>query len=75
MRRIGMVQFMNIGVLFLFTDFTMGKSTDAGGIPIFTGAHRDFDNKWFKTTGVKIMMAMLSNSIAPHIKLIVEPLV
>jgi hypothetical protein len=74
LRRIGIVQFFNIGLLFFVTEFTFGGTNDSG-LPFFGGLYRDFDTIWFQKVGVKIMFAMLSNSLAPHSKVMMEPFI
>jgi hypothetical protein len=73
--KIGMIQFLNIGALMLFSDFTMGFDRSSVKIPILVGKHQDFDTLWYYDIGAKITMAMISNSIAPMIGPGVEPLV
>ena len=34
---------MNIGALFIFSDFNYGRKLDEGGIRILAGNYRDFD--------------------------------
>lgn len=46
-QRITMIQFMNMGCLFLISDFTIGYSRDEFPLPILVGNHRDFDTGWF----------------------------
>ena len=66
---------MNMGCLFLFSDFTIGYSREEFPLPILTGNHKDFDTGWFSDIGMKVCMAVLSNSIAPHIGKLAEPFV
>jgi hypothetical protein len=78
--KIGMIQFLNIGVLFLLSDFTLGFEDDTkkgkkGAIKILMGKYTDFDTLWYYDVGAKITMAMISNSLAPHGKTFSEPIV
>ena len=78
--KIGMIQFLNIGVLFLLSDFTLGFEDDSqkgkkGAIKVLMGKYRDFDTLWYFDVGAKITMAMISNSLAPHGKTFAEPIV
>jgi len=66
---------MNLGCLFLFSDFTYGRQRTPGSLSILAGNYRDFDTDWFYDIGAKVTMAMISNSIAPHMKIIAEPFV
>ena len=61
--------------MFLFSDFTWGNTDSNSNFPFFKGNYRDFDTRWFYDIGAKVTMAMISNSIAPHSKIILEPLV
>jgi len=70
-----MIQFLNIGALMLFSDFTLGFERKKGSLPILVGKHQDFDTLWYYDIGAKITMAMISNSIAPMVAPGVEPLV
>mmetsp|Transcript_38811 Transcript_38811/g.58992 ORF Transcript_38811/g.58992 Transcript_38811/m.58992 type:complete len:129 (+) Transcript_38811:1043-1429(+) len=70
-----MIQFLNIGTLFIFSDFTLGYTKDEWPLPILMGNHKDFDTKWYYDVGAKITMAMISNSIAPHIGKMLEPFI
>lgn len=74
--RIVMVQFLNIGALLLFADFTMGYSkAEMNGLIILTGNYKDFDTNWYYDIGAKISMAMISNSIVPFIGKLFEPII
>lgn len=74
-QRIGIIQFMNLGCLFIFSDFSIGISRDKMPVPVLAGNYRDFDTMWFYDIGAKLTMAMVSNSIAPHSKIIMEPFI
>jgi len=67
--RIIVVQFFNLSAVFLLAEFSVGGE---GGL-LLSGDHRDFDTLWFYDVGVKITMAMIANSIAPHIGRIFDP--
>jgi hypothetical protein len=71
--RIVIVQYMNIALVLLFADFSLGKVSE-GGISILMGKHRDFDTAWYYDVGAKITMAMVSNSIAPYASKLFEPI-
>jgi len=73
--RITMIQFLNIGALFIFSDFTLGFDRKSFSIPILVGNHKDFDTAWYYEVGAKISMAMVSNSIAPHGGKFAEPFI
>lgn len=64
-----------MGCLFLISDFTIGFSKEEFPLPILVGNHRDFDVGWFKDIGIKMVMAVLSNSIAPHFAKGFEPFI
>lgn len=61
--RIFVIQFLNIGCILLFCDFTTGYTEEEMGVPFLTGKFRDFDTAWYYDVGAKITMAMISNSI------------
>lgn len=61
--RIFVIQFLNIGCLLLFADFSTGYSEEEMGVPFLVGKHRDFDTAWYYDVGAKITMAMISNSL------------
>lgn len=61
--RIFVIQFLNIGCLLLFVDFTTGYTEEEMGVPFLVGKHRDFDTKWYYDVGAKITVAMISNSL------------
>ena len=67
--RIIVVQFFNLSAVFLLAEFSVG----GGGGPVLGGDHRDFDTLWFYHVGVKITVAMIANSIAPHIGRLLAP--
>ena len=74
--RIVMVQFLNIGCLLLFADFSIGYSQEEmGGLIILVGNYKDFDTNWYYDIGAKISMAMISNSIAPFFSKLFEPII
>ena len=70
-RRILFVQVMNLGTVFLLSDFTLGPNKLP--IPILQGTYRVFDPGWFYDTGAKITLAMIGNSVTPHIANTFEP--
>ena len=72
-RRILFVQVMNLGTVFLLSDFTFGPNKLP--IPILQGTYRDFDPGWFYDTGAKITLAMIGNSLTPHIANTFEPFI
>lgn len=74
-QRVGLIQFMNLGCLFIFSDFSLGVPKEEMPVPLLAGNYRDFDTLWFSDIGAKVTMAMISNSISPNIGLIVEPFV
>jgi hypothetical protein len=76
-KRIVLVQFLNLGAVFIFSDFSLGLARDATGLPpgVLAGKYRDFDTDWFTDIGAKVTMAMISNSVAPHAGKAAEPFV
>ena len=70
-----MIQFLNIGALFLVSDFTLGFDKESLPVPILVGKYTDFDTGWYYDVGAKVTMAMVSNSIAPMCAKIAEPFV
>lgn len=74
--RIFVIQFLNIGCLLLFADFSTGYSREEMGVPFLAGKYRDFDTKWYYDVGAKISVAMISNSlIGPFTSQIAKPIV
>lgn len=71
--RIVIVQYMNIALVLLFADFSLGQASQ-GGISVLMGKHRDFDTAWYYDVGAKITMAMISNSVAPYASKLFEPI-
>ena len=59
----------------IFTDFSIGYSPKQTGIPILVGNYRDFSTDWYYNIGVKICVAMISNSIVPFISKLLQPLI
>ena len=45
------------------------------GVPVLVGKYRDFDTDWFYSVGVQISVAMISNSVAPYVGKVLEPLI
>ena len=74
-QRIFVIQFLNLAVLFLISDFSVGFNKESLPVPILVGKYTDFDTGWYYDVGAKITMAMVSNSIAPFGKTIAEPFV
>ena len=75
--RITVIQFLNVGALFIVSDFSLGfeRGEKAEKFPILVGKHRDFDPAWFYDVGAKITMALLMNSFVPHFGRMAEPFV
>ena len=64
--RIFVIQFLNIGCLLLLADFSTGTKTKGeteSNFPMLNGKFRDFDTLWYYDVGIKITIAMISNSI------------
>jgi hypothetical protein len=59
----------------IFADFSIGYTPQETGVIILVGKHRDFDTTWWNVVGVKIMMAMIGNSITPFLGNLAGPLV
>ena len=74
-KRIVLVQFLNLGAVFLLTEFTLGYAEDEFPLPILRGRYRDFDTDWFQAVAAKVTLAMISNSVAPHAGKAAEPFV
>jgi len=76
-QRICLVQFLNLGAVFIFSDFSIGLMRNETGLPpgVLAGRYRDFDTDWFTDIGAKVTMAMISNSVAPHAGKAAEPFV
>jgi hypothetical protein len=51
----------------IFADFSIGYSPKMTGIPVLVGNYRDFGTDWYYNIGVKICVAMITNSIVPFI--------
>ena len=74
--RIFVIQFLNIGCLLIFCDFSTGYNDVSDGWGILSGKHRDFDTAWYYDVGAKITVAMISNSIiGPFTSQITKPIV
>ena len=71
-KRIVVIQFLNVGCLFLFSDFSLAFER-SDGLPVLNGKYRDFDTPWFYDIGGKVTIAMLSNSLSPHFARSFEP--
>jgi hypothetical protein len=65
---------MNIALVLIFADFSLGYGTPDGGFAVLQGNYKDFDTSWYKDVGAKITMAMVSNSIAPFAAKLFEPI-
>jgi hypothetical protein len=63
--RIFIIQYMNICLVLIFADMSVGYTYEEIGAIILTGKYRDFDSAWYFDVGAKITFAMLTNSIAP----------
>ena len=70
--RIVIIQFLSVGALFLFSDFTTSFERD-DGVPVLMGKWRDYDTGWFYDIGGKVTIAILSNCFTPHIGKSFEP--
>ena len=66
--RVCVIQWLNVGVLYLFADFSLGYASESG-IMILMGKYRDFDTDWYFDVGAKIAVAMICNSLSPTFKL------
>jgi len=66
-----MVQYMNIALILVFADFSLG-SRDVQR-PILFGKYRDFDTSWYYDVGAKISFAMVTNSISPMVGKVIQP--
>lgn len=56
---------MNIALVLIFADFSVGNSKEGSGFAILQGNYKDFDTAWYKDVGAKITMAMVYNSYVP----------
>lgn len=65
---------MNIALVLIFADFSLGYAKEGSGFAILQGNYKDFDTAWYKDVGAKITMAMVSNSIAPFAAKLFEPI-
>jgi hypothetical protein len=65
---------MNIALVLIFADFSLGYSDGGTGFAVLQGNYKDFDTAWYKDVGAKITMAMVSNSIAPFAAKLFEPI-
>lgn len=68
------IQYMNIALVLIFADFSLGYAKQGTGFAILQGNYKDFDTNWYKDVGAKITMAMVSNSIAPFFAKLFEPI-
>ena len=65
---------MNIALVLIFADFSLGYAKTGSGVAILQGNYKDFDTSWYKDVGAKITMAMVSNSLAPFFAKLFEPI-
>jgi hypothetical protein len=72
--RIVTIQYMNIALVLIFADFSLGYAKTGSGFAVLQGNYKDFDTSWYKDVGAKITMAMVSNSIAPFGAKLFEPI-
>lgn len=63
--RIFIIQYMNICLVLVFADMSVGYTYDEIGVIILVGKYKDFDSAWYFDVGAKITFAMVTNSIAP----------
>ena len=59
----------------IFADFSIGYSPKMTGIPVLVGNFRDFSTNWYYNIGVKICVAMITNSIVPFISKLLQPVI
>lgn len=71
--RIVTIQYMNIALVLIFADFSLGYAKEGTGFAVLQGNYKDFDTSWYRDVGAKITMAMVSNSIAPFGAKLFEP--
>ena len=69
------IQFVNIVVLLLIADFSLYRESQALGLPLLLGKHKDFGSSWYADVGVKITCTTIAYSLSPFVsRLIGEPL-
>ena len=66
--RVCVIQWLNVGVLYLLADFSLGYASESG-VMILMGKYRDFDTDWYFDVGAKIAVAMICNCLSPSFKL------
>lgn len=69
------MQYLNIALVLIFADFSLGYAEGELGLPILVGKHKDFDTAWFYDVGAKISFAMVSNSISSFFGRLAHPLI
>ena len=73
--RIFIVQYLNIALVLIFADFSLGYAESELGLPILVGKHKDFDTAWFYDVGAKISFAMVTNSVSSFFGRLAHPLI
>lgn len=73
LNRIVVVQYINIAIVLLFAQFSLGFDAEEFGLIILVGKYRDFDSPWYFDVGAKIVMASLSNAFASFFGKLFEP--
>lgn len=66
---------MNIALVLIFAEFGLGYSEKEAGVIFLVGKHTDFDSAWYFDVGVKICVAMITNSFTCFIGKLIEPFV
>jgi hypothetical protein len=73
--RIFIIQYLNICLVLIFADMSVGYTYDEIGYIILVGKYKDFDSAWYFDVGAKITFAMVTNSIAPFGGRLAHPIV
>lgn len=75
MQRIVIIQYVNIALVLVFAEFSLGSDVKGGQFAVLKGKYRDFDSDWYFSVGAKISVAMISNSIACFTSRFIQPIV